>query len=493
MDNKDEELEKILKELKEDKKSDFSLQVESADGSTETSLPEKKEEAPLAPEITEEPFVPEADEAPAADIEEAPAAVQTTSVSPELEADLKEAAQEAAVEESEAAQDTDPLAVELVNSNEDEYAEEDLDMPKDNKKKIIIAVIAVIAVIALAVGIYFGVLSKNEEETTTAATTESTTEETTTEAPALIINPFTGSTDYNADAVGKRPIAVVVENAAAARPQYNMDTPDIIVEGEVEGGITRMLWLYADMTNLPEQVGPTRSARPPYVKFSEFFDSIFVHYGESHSKGAYVGADDVIAADGVDNINGMTISSCFKRTSDKASPHNAVLVGSKLVEAIESKGYRTDVKENAFTAFNFNEKAEKLSATPCNKVTLKFSSRTDSHTFTYNAEKDVYSNSGDYKQLVEFTNIIIMQVNTEYIVKENYKGSGNNEVYCNYNYTSGTGKVASNGTVVDFNWENNDGVLKFTNAETGKELMLNPGRSYLALASANNGSSITVE
>ncbi len=471
MENKDDELEKILKELKEEKKSDFSLQVEDAAGKAEDSLPENKEEAPLKPEITEEPI---------------------NTIDAEIEADLKEAAQEAAEEEkATAAEEAAPLPFEVVNSNEEEYAEEDIDMPKNNKKVVII-VAAVVVIIAIAVGVYFAFFNKPAEEPTTVPP-ETTTQETTTEAPVVIMNPLTGSTDFNAEAVGKRPVAVVVENAAAARPQYNMDTPDIIVEGEVEGGITRMLWLYADMTALPDQVGPVRSARPPFVKFSEFFDSIFIHYGESHSKGSYTGADDVIASDGVDNINGMSISSCFKRTSDKVSPHNAALIGGNLVDAINNQGYRTDINDSDFSILSFNQSASKLSDTACSKITLKFSSRTDSHTFTYNADTDKYSNSGDYGQLVEFTNIIVMQVNTQYVVKENYKGSGNSETYCDYNYTSGTGKVASNGTVVDFNWENTGGVLKFTNAATGEALALNPGRSYLALASANNGSSITTE
>ncbi|MCC8016399.1 MAG: DUF3048 domain-containing protein [Clostridiales bacterium] len=173
---------------------------------------------------------------------------------------------------------------------------------------------------------------KKEEPTTTSSSTI-----TTTKAPVAVKNPLTGEAGYNESAKGRRPIAVVVENSPQARPQYNMDTPDIIVEGEVEGGITRMLWLYSDMTALPEQVGPTRSARPCFVKFSEFFDSIFVHFGESHSKGDYTGADEVIEKDNVDNINGMKVSSCFTRTKDKASPHNAVLLGSELVNAIEKR------------------------------------------------------------------------------------------------------------------------------------------------------------
>ena len=86
-------------------------------------------------------------------------------------------------------------------------------------------------------------------------------------------NPLTGESDFNEKAVGKRPIACVVENSVSARPQWGIadskNPPDIIVEGEVEGGETRMLWMYADYTAVPSQIGPMRSARPPYIKFSD--------------------------------------------------------------------------------------------------------------------------------------------------------------------------------------------------------------------------------
>ena len=163
----------------------------------------------------------------------------------------------------------------------DEYPEAEGYMKNSKNKKIIIAVVAVIVVVAIAVGIYFGVSrNKKEPETTTEPTTAATTA-----APVIIKNPLTGEVDYNDSAVGKRPVAVVVENSPQARPQYNMDSPDIIVEGEVEGGITRMLWLYADMTDLPEQVGPTRSARPSFVQFSQFFDCIYIHFRPKPQQG----------------------------------------------------------------------------------------------------------------------------------------------------------------------------------------------------------------
>lgn len=372
---------------------------------------------------------------------------------------------------------------------QDEYVETEEEAMNASKKKIIIIIAAIVALIAVAAGIYFGVFYNKEEPTTAPETTTTTT---TTQAPVIITNPLTGEADYNTAAVGKRPVAVVVENSPQARPQYNMDTPDIIVEGEVEGGITRMLWLYADMTSLPEQVGPTRSARPSYVEFSQFFDSIFVHYGESHSKGDYTGADEVIERDNIDNINGMTTSSCFKRTSDKVSPHNAVLVGSKLVEVIENKGYRTELDESGFTQLAFYDAFTPVSSTACTSLKVKISSRTNTHSLKYDADKKAYVNASDYGKEVSFTNVIIMFADSEYVDKENYKGTGNTETYCNYKFTSGTGKLASAGYITDFNWTNENGVLKFTDAATGKELQLNAGNSWLCLASQNKGGTVTV-
>lgn len=471
MPNNDEEIEKILQEIKkskaeknehENKKDNSSPEFQDNMTDDSTADEDEKDAAPVVNE-------PQTAELPS---DNENTAVEKTEVFP-WEIEKKKISE--------------------IQNGEDEYEEyEETGEPsamKDKKKKIIIIVAVVVAVIAIAAGVYFGAFYNKEEPETTAPPTS----EVTTQAPVVIKNPLTGEAEYNEAAVGKRPVAVVVENSPQARPQYNMDTPDIIVEGEAEGGITRMLWLYADMTDLPEQVGPTRSARPSFVEFSQFFDSIFVHYGESHSKGSYVGADDYISDNNVDNIDGMSTSSCFKRTSDKSSPHNAVLIGNKLVETINKKDIRTDVESSSFTTLNFNDEVVSLSSTPCNTITTKISSRTDSHTFTYDSADKTYKNQSDFKQEVSFTNIIVLFTDTEYVVKNDYKSAGNSETYCNFNFESGTGKLASAGTVVDFNWKNNNGVLEFTDAATGKPLNFNPGNSWLGIASSNNGGSATVE
>ena len=361
----------------------------------------------------------------------------------------------------------------------------------DKQKKIIIAVVAVVVVIAVALGIYFGVVHGKNEEPTSGVTNAAT--EATTQAPVAVVNPFTGESDYNENAVGKRPVALVVENAQAARPQWGINSPDIIVEGEVEGGETRMLWLFADYTSVPDKIGPMRSARPPYIRFSEMFDAVFIHWGQSKSKGSYVGANTVFEQDNVDHINQMTYSGkvdLFTRdqTRNVASEHTGVLRGKKIASALKEQKIRTKVNEAKFTTFDFNKKATAVGDDPCNALALTFSNRTRTRDWTYKSDDQMY-HSTDYETDVKMKNLIVLFDNTSYTTKANYKGSGKGETYCNYDLAGGKGVLASQGTYTEIKWSKKDGKLSLTTTD-GQPLKLNPGRSWIGYASANNGGKV---
>lgn len=382
----------------------------------------------------------------------------------------------------------------------DELEETD-DMKGKNKKKIIIIVaVILVAVIAATVAV-IAIKGKDKEE---PSTTVSTTAPTTTEAPVIITNPLTGEEGYNASAVDVRPVACVVENSYYARPQWGIDdkkSPDIILEGEVEGGETRMLWFYADYTAVPDQIGPMRSARPPFIRFSEMFDAIFIHWGQSSSKGDYVGANTVFKQDDVDHINQMTASSVsylFSRDSSRNSygvEHTGVLNGDKLAQAIKDKGFRTEAG-NRYTKFNFNTKEQKVSDTPCNTLGLTFSSRSATRDWTYSAEDKMYhtedfSNSNIGFSDVARKNLLVLFDNTSYVVKNNYKGSGKSETYCDYGLSGGKGKFASLGTVIDITWTVENGMLVVKD-ENGKAISLNPGKTWIGWGSNNNNGSVTI-
>ena len=82
--------------------------------------------------------------------------------------------------------------------------------------------------------------TEDENQTTTP-----TTEITTTEAPAPVYyNTLTGKSGLSEEAVGKRPVAVMINNIKASLPQDGIYKADILYEILVEGGITRMMALY---------------------------------------------------------------------------------------------------------------------------------------------------------------------------------------------------------------------------------------------------------
>src|SRR5262245_47780536 len=54
-------------------------------------------------------------------------------------------------------------------------------------------------------------------------------------------------------------LAVKIDNVSAARPQAGLDSADVVYAEQVEGGLSRLMAVYA--SRLPKVVGPVRSAR----------------------------------------------------------------------------------------------------------------------------------------------------------------------------------------------------------------------------------------
>ena len=286
-------------------------------------------------------------------------------------------------------------------------------------------------------------------------------------APANALTGATAEDGYDEAAGERRIAAFVVENAPDARPQWGMDdanySPDIILQGEVEGGITRTLWFYADYEKLPEIIGPTRSARPPFIKFSELFDSIFIHWGMSHSKGDYVGASSVFKKDKVDHINQMTLDDqegMYGRDTSRAVnvEHRGIIYTDKVPATIKNENIRTE--PNEYTKLCFNNVTEPVSETAATQVGVTYSSRAFEGTYWTYDESDGMYHTSDFENDLARENLLVLYDDTEYITKENYQGGGGGSVtYCDYKLAGGKGQLFSKGTVKDIEWEVADGKL----------------------------------
>ena len=382
------------------------------------------------------------------------------------------------------------------NVNNDRPAMRDRDNrkpPKKSKKGLVIAIVAVLVVVIAVIG------------TCVALSGSKGTQEPVTDAPVVVeveqvINPLTGEAGYNADALGKRPVAVVVENeysTEAVRPQWGLNDADIVLEGESEFS-TRLLLFWADYTDVPDMVGPARSARPPFIRFSQLFDSVFIHAGLSKSKGNYVGADTVFVTEDVDHINLLNLTedgTYFGRNNERytAVEHTGYLNGSNLPQLLAEADIDTTVDSAGFTQLKFNEEAASLSQAPATSCSFKWSGACPKNArFDYDSVSHKYVTTDFDSQYgkadASFTNLIFLFDETEYVVKEDYK-NGQSETYCDYRLSGGNGTILSEGTALEITWGVTDGKLWMKTAD-GSDAVLNPGKTYIGYGSSNNGGSL---
>lgn len=314
----------------------------------------------------------------------------------------------------------------------------------------------------------------------------------------VVINSLTGELGKKSDVLDKRIVGLVVENHPEARPQWGIDdekySPDIILQGEVEGGISRTLWLYADYDKLPETVGPMRSARPPFIKFASLFDAVFVHWGMSSSGGNYTGADYYFNNDVVKHIDAMSYGEDNElfgrnRESSRSTEHTGILYGKALSDALSKNSIEKKMNKDFTTFLKFNRSVKPLSDNECKAVSVTFSSESiDTVDWTYSDDDKLYHTS-HFENDVARTNILVLFDNTEYITKDN------GVTYCDYSLQKGSGKLISNTSVIDIQWINENGKLRlFTQGKGGKEkdVKLNPGKTWIGWVSANNGGSSTI-
>ena len=159
------------------------------------------------------------------------------------------------------------------------------------------------------------------------------------------VNLLTGMENISEEAVGKRPVAVMVNNHIDALPQYGISQADIIFEIPVEGSITRLMAVYGDYTKVPT-VCPVRSCRYYFPIFADSFDAIYVHWGGNDY------AINTLNELGIDHFDGMTYSdSLFDRDQDRlnsgyALEHTGYFKGENIVKEIENNDIRIDLKED---------------------------------------------------------------------------------------------------------------------------------------------------
>lgn len=229
------------------------------------------------------------------------------------------------------------------------------------------------------------------------------------------INPLTGKLDLSESAQGARPIAIMVENDPAARPQWGITSPDLIVEGLVEGGWTRMMWVYADAEKIPDKVGPVRSARHDFVEIAAGMNAIYAHWGGSDGKnlGKYMAYQAFDKYD-VDNIDGTKYEGTYffrDKTRPKVSlEHRGYVTKSSIQKAIKNLGISTKQTLTDWTPYQVAVEGGKVpwndsitDSGSCSSITVTYSSNYV-YTFKYDTKDQLYYSYLNDKQVTDGNN-----------------------------------------------------------------------------------------
>ncbi len=321
-----------------------------------------------------------------------------------------------------------------------------------------------------------------ESAAPTMAQTEEITEtptQTPTELPSEGINPLTGETGYPEAAEGKRPVAIMVSNIMVSYPQYGISDADLIFEMPVEGGLTRLMAVYADFSSVPD-VCSVRSSRYYYPQIAKGLDAIYCHWG----------SEQTFAAETMENLDidrldgGMLMDSILfyrdpERVGVYASEHTGYLKGEELPDAIAKYGIREEsVRTEPLMCFS---DTVITAGEPCKGATLyysnssytgfRYSVKAELYRMLHNGEKQMDGHTGDQ---VSFKNVFILQTEVSSLQEDGYLKS--------VALSGGSGYYLTMGTSQSIRWEKagDEQPIRFY-AMDGSELTVNTGNSYIGI------------
>lgn len=344
---------------------------------------------------------------------------------------------------------------------------------------------AALAACALAMSACQSSNISSSTATTKSSTTASPTTITTQSARDL--NPLTGINDV-IPGTSVRPVCVMIGNNDRSRPQYGLDKADMYVEGETEGGITRIMAVFSGPSRIPDKLGPVRSARTPFILLAESLGAVYCHAGCSKAGAVTLKAADVSNIDALFYIDGKAFWRDDALRKSKGLEYSLMTSGTNLAAMVQTKKYSTDAKKPS--PFSFGSVSAGSGAG--SKVQIRMSVN-QTIGFTYDAKNRLYDKvngtlaDGEPAKTAE--GVQLSATNILILYDERYS---ENEVTISFRLKSGTGQFITGGTSRPIKWSRTADSLKFTE-ENGSDLNVNPGKTYICLTASGNASQTVLE
>ncbi len=294
------------------------------------------------------------------------------------------------------------------------------------------------------------------------------------------VNPLTGVANL---AIGKelnRPVAITINNIIFAQSvQTGIGKADIVYETEVEGGITRLVAVYQDVSKVL-RVGTIRSARYAFIEIAKGHNAVYVHHGAdgTHAKPHLKDVDPLVVDEnnaGVRSPNGLS------------SEHTLYAYGDSLWNKITQKIKNTKVAKvtpwqnftSEDTVLTFASQAKKITVpfSASYKTVMKYDEKTGKYNRYINNSANIDYSTGEN---VSFKNVFVLNTTIRTYPNCN-DGKQHKEVMLN----SGKGYYFVNGTYTPILWSKGaaSNPFKFTLTD-GTPLTVSPGNSWVCISDA---------
>lgn len=285
--------------------------------------------------------------------------------------------------------------------------------------------------------------------------------------------------------VTQRPIMVTINNHPDARPQSGIGSADIVYEMVAEGNVTRFLAVF--QSELPEAIGPVRSARDYFIEMAQGLDAFYVAHGYSPE------AKQLLSSGVVDNINGMQYDgTLFYRSTDRYAPHNSYITSDNIKVGAEKIGASLLYNKKISQAFYNEEESVKI-GTEAKRFDVRYGSNESFHSsYVYNKESNLYERSSGgivtidalTNEPIELANVLVLEM-PQYTI-DNY-GRQSLDLKA-----GGKAYVFQNGYVHEVQWENHDGQLVAVNMD-GSLVQLVAGKTWVHFVSTSPGIATSVK
>lgn len=269
--------------------------------------------------------------------------------------------------------------------------------------------------------------------------------------------------------INLRPVAVIIDNHLDSRPAFGLEKASIIYEAPAEGGLTRYLAIF-DPKELPEKIGPVRSARPYFIDWALEWQAVLFHCGGSPA------ALNQLKNDVSNYVNEFSADGIyFWREAEMRAPYNLFTSVKLINKAIANKKFEMQAD---FLPWQFKKEKE-LRVRPIDAADIKVPFNKPGYEvyYHYNRQKNLYERSLglaphqlENEELLMAKNVVVLHVKHQVLdqlgrLEIETDGRGEAEIY-------------QDGEKIAGYWENESGRTRFFD-DDGAEAQFNPGTIWV--------------